>query len=122
MRLIVNWILSAIALMFVAYVVPGFYVSSIGTALIAAAVIGIVNATLGVILKVLTFPLTVVTLGIFWIVINALMLELASKFVSGFHISGFVSAFVGAILLSLTNMVLRWIVPTEEEKNARQSR
>ena len=122
MRLIVNWILSAIALMFVAYVVPGFYVNSIGTALIAAAVIGIINATLGLILKVITFPLTIVSLGIFWIVINALMLELASAFVRGFHISGFVSAFVGAILLSLTNMVLRWIVPTEEEKNARQSR
>ena len=122
MRLIVNWILSAIALMFVAYLVPGFYVSSIGTALIAAAVIGIINATLGLVLKVLTFPLTIVSLGIFWIVINALMLELASAFVSGFHITSFVSAFVGAILLSLTNMVLRWIVPTEEEKNARQSR
>lgn len=122
MKLIVNWILSAIALMFVAYVVPGFYVSNIVTALIAAAVIGIVNATLGLVLKVLTFPLTVVSLGIFWIVINALMLELASAFVRGFHISGFVSAFVGAILLSLTNMVLRWIVPTEEEKNARHGR
>ena len=122
MRLIVNWILSAIALMFVAYVVPGFYVNSIGTALIAAAVIGIINATLGLILKVITFPLTIVSLGIFWIVINALMLELASKFVSGFHITSFVSAFVGAILLSLTNMVLRWIVPTEEERNARHGR
>jgi len=122
MRLIVNWILSAIALMFVAYVVPGFYVSSIGTALIAAAVIGIVNATLGLVLKVLTFPLTIVSLGIFWIVINALMLEVASAFVRGFHITSFLSAFVGAILLSLTNMVLRWIVPTEEEKNARRSR
>jgi len=122
MRLIVNWVLSAIALMLVAYLVPGFYVSSIGTALIAAAVIGIVNATLGLLLKVLTFPLTIISLGIFWIVINALMLEVASAFVRGFHISSFISAFVGAILLSLINMALRWLVPTEEERNARRSR
>jgi putative membrane protein len=122
MRLIVNWILSAIALLLVAYIVPGFYVSSFVSALIAAAVIGIINATLGLVLKVLTFPLTIVSLGIFWIVINALMLELASAFVRGFHITSFLSAFVGAILLSLINMGLRWLVPTEEERNARRSR
>ncbi len=122
MKLIVNWILSTVALMFVAYVVPGFYVSSITTALIAAAVIGIINATLGVVLKIFTFPLTVISLGIFWIVINALMLEVASAFVRGFHISSFLSAFVGAILLSLTNMVLRWLVPTKEERHARDNR
>jgi putative membrane protein len=64
----------------------------------------------GLVLKVITFPLTIVTLGIFWLVINALMLELASAFVPGFRIYGFWAAFVGAIVLSLVNMVLRWIV------------
>ena len=115
MRLIVNWLLSAIALIAVAYIVPGISVSSFTTALIAAAVIGIINATLGMILKVLTFPLTVLTLGIFWIVINALMLELASFFVHGFVVRSFLSAFLGAIVLSLINMVFHWLAPKREE-------
>jgi len=116
MRLIINWILSAIALLIVAYVVPGFYVSSFLAALVAAAVIGIINATLGLVLKVLTFPLTVVTLGIFWIVINALMLEIASAFVHGFEIRTFVAAFLGAILLSLINMIFHWLEPKREAR------
>lgn len=116
MKLIVNWILSALALLIVAYIVPGFYVSSFLAALVAAAVIGIVNATLGVVLKVLTFPLTVISLGIFWIVINALMLEFASVFVHGFAIRSFFSAFIGAILLSLINMIFHWLTPRREER------
>lgn len=116
MRLIVNWVFSAVALLIVAYIVPGFYVSNFVAALVAAAVIGIINATLGFILKVLTFPLTVVTLGIFWIVINALMLEIASMLVRGFHIRSFFPAFVGAILLSLINMIFHWLAPKREER------
>jgi len=119
MRLIINWILSAIALLFVAYVLPGFYVSNFKAALIAAAVIGIINATLGLVLKVLTFPLTILTLGIFWIVINAMMLELASRIVRGFVITSFLSAFVAAILLSLINMVFHWLIPKPREEEHR---
>src|SRR6266545_6988811 len=115
MRLLINWILSALALLFVAHVVPGFYVRGFTTALWAALIIGLVNATIGLFLKIITFPLTVVTLGIFWLVLNALMLELASAFVPGFVVRGFFAAFVGAIVLSLVNMFLRWLVwPTEE--------
>jgi putative membrane protein len=79
-------------------------------ALIAAAVIGLVNATLGMLLKVITFPLTIVTLGLFWFVINALMLELAAAFVPGFQVRGFVAAFIGAIVLSLVSSVLQWLI------------
>ena len=78
MRLLLNWLLSALALLIVAHVVPGFYIRGFLTALLAAVVIGLVNATLGLFLKVITLPLTVLTLGIFWFVINALMLLLAS--------------------------------------------
>jgi|SRR3954468_1835064 putative membrane protein len=117
MRLVINWLLSAIALLAVAYIVPGISVSSFTTALIAAAVIGIINATVGMILKVLTFPLTVVTLGIFWIVINALMLELASFLVHGFIVRNFVAAFFGAIVLSLINMMFHWLAPRREERH-----
>jgi putative membrane protein len=117
MRLIINWVLSAIALLVVAYVVPGIAVHSFTTALIAAAVIGIINATLGIVLKVVTFPLTVLTLGIFWIVINALMLEVASFFVRGFEVRSFGAAFLGAILLSVINMIFHWLAPKREERH-----
>jgi putative membrane protein len=110
MRLIINWILSAIALLVVTHIVPGIRVRGLTSALWAAAVIGLVNATVGLLLKLLTFPLTILTLGIFWLVLNALMLELASWFAPGFQIAGFGAAFWGAIVLSLVNMVLRWLV------------
>jgi putative membrane protein len=95
--------------MIVAHVVSGFEVRNFGAALIAALVIGLVNATLGLLVKILTFPLTLVTFGIFWFVINAIMLEVASVFVPGFIIHGFTPAFLGAILLSLVNMLLRFV-------------
>ena len=116
MRLLINWLLSAISLLLVAYIVPGFQISGIGAALLAAVVIGLINATLGVVLKVVTFPLTVLTLGIFWIVINALMLKLASALVPGFHINTFLAAFLGAIVLSLINLILRSLVPKPEQR------
>ena len=110
MRLLLNWILSAVAVWIVAQVVPGISVNGPMAALIAALVIGLVNATLGALLKILTFPLTLLTLGLFWFVINALMLELASAVVPGFQVRGFVAAFIGAIVLSLVNLLLKAIV------------
>ena len=109
--ILVNWLLSALSLMIVAHVIRGFDVASFGTALVASVVIGLVNATVGLLLKIVTFPLTVVTLGIFWFVINALMLKLAAAVVPGFSIQGFLPAFAGAIALSLVNIVLRAIAP-----------
>lgn len=110
MRILLNWLLSAVSLLIVAHLVPGFYVRSFGAALLAALVIGLINATLGFFLKIITFPITILTLGIFWIVINALMLEFASWFSPGFNVRSFGAAFIGAIVLSLVNMVLRWVV------------
>ena len=107
---IIHWLLSALSLVIVAHVVPGFEVSGFGTALIAAAVIGLVNSTIGLFLKIVTFPLTILTLGLFWLVINALMLELAAWLAPGFNVHGFWSAFFGAIILSLVNLVLRYLV------------
>src|SRR6266704_918425 len=113
---LVNWLLSAFSLMIVAHVIRGFDVTSFGTALIAAVVIGFVHATAGLLLKILTFPLTLVTLGVFWFVINALMLKLAAAFVPGFSIQGFLPAFFGAIVLSLVNLFLK-IVASGLKKN-----
>lgn len=114
MRLLLNWVLSAVALLVVARVVPGIAIAGIAAALLAAAVIGLVNATLGLVLKIVTFPLTIVTLGIFWFVINALMLELAAALVPGFYVRGFGAAFLGAIVLSLVNLLFRALVPKRE--------
>jgi putative membrane protein len=115
MRLLLNWILSALALWIVSQVVPGFIVHGVAAALIAAIVIGLVNATLGLFLKIVTFPLTILTLGIFWLIINAVMIELASMFVPGFHITSFAAAFWGAIVLSIVNMLLKWLVLPNRE-------
>ncbi len=117
MRLLLNWILSAIAVWIVAQVVPGVHVSGPAAALIAALAIGLINATIGLVLKILTFPLTLLTFGLFWLVINALMLELASAFVRGFEVHGFLAAFLGSIVLSLVNLVLKGILlPSKEQK------
>ena len=107
LNVIINWFLSALSLMIVAHVVRGFDITGIGAALLAALVIGLVNATVGLFLKVVTFPLTLLSLGVFWFVINALMLKLASVFVPGFSIQGFLPAFFGAIVLSLVNLFLK---------------
>ena len=117
MRTLINWLLSALAVWLVAQFVRGFHVSGIAAALVAALVIGFVNATLGLLLKVITFPLTILTLGLFWLVINALMLKLASVLLSpAFRVDTFAAAFWGAIVLSLVNMLLRWLAGTNKPR------
>jgi len=116
MRLLLNWVLSALAVWIMAKLVPGISVHGPVAALIAALAIGFINATIGAILKILTFPLTLITLGLFWFVINALMLELASAVVPGFQVRGFFAAFVGAIVLSLVNLVLKGIVMPKDNR------
>jgi putative membrane protein len=114
-KLLIHWVLSALCLLLVAHFVPGFYLTGFGSALIAAVVIGLVNSTLGILLKILTFPLTILTLGIFWLVINALMLKFASIFVPGFVVRGLWPAFWGGIILSLLNMIVRQLLKDRSE-------
>ncbi len=105
--LLVQWVLYAVALLVVSRIVPGFTVAGLWPALIAALVIGLLNATLGFFLKIITFPLSILTLGIFLLVINGLMIMLASGIVRGFHVRGFVPAFWGAVVLALLGMLIR---------------
>jgi putative membrane protein len=107
---LVRWLLMSISLLIVSYLVPGFFVTGLGAALIAALVFGFLNATLGLLLKIITFPFTVLTLGIFWFIINAIILEITSAFVHGFFIRSFFSALLGAIVLTIVNMLLRALV------------
>ena len=106
-KLLVHWILSALSLLLVARLVPGFAIGGFGTALIAAVVIGLVNSTLGLILKILTLPITIVTFGLFLLVINALMLKFSAWFVPGFQVRGFWPALLGGAILSVLSMVIR---------------
>lgn len=106
-RALIHWLLSAIALMAATHIVPGFYVNDVQAALVAALVIGVLNATLGFILKVITFPFAILTFGIFLLVINAAMILLASKIVPGFLVYGWVPAFWAAVALAVIGMLIR---------------
>ena len=107
LALLAQWLLSAIALIIVSKIVPGFHVTGLWPALIAALVIGLLNATVGLFLKIITFPLSMVTFGLFLLVINALMILLASSLVRGFSVHGFFPAFWGGVVLSLLGMLIR---------------
>jgi putative membrane protein len=106
-RLLVRWVVNAVALLVLAKVVPGFHVRNLPAALVAALVIGFVNATLGVLLKIVTLPLTILTFGVFLLIVNALMLEVSASLVPGFAVQGFAAAFWGALGLSLVHIAVR---------------
>jgi putative membrane protein len=106
-RILLQWVLSAVALLLVSQIVPGFYVQGLGPALVAALVIGLLNATLGLLLKIVTFPISILTLGLFLLVINGMMILVASSLVRGFHVHGIGPAFWGAVVLALLGLVIR---------------
>ena len=106
LKLIAKWLLSASALLFVAYVYGGVQVSNFGTAMLAALVLGLLNAVVRPVLVVLTLPVTVLTLGLFLFVINALMFWAASALLQGFAVRNFLAALVGSILYTLVGMVI----------------
>jgi putative membrane protein len=109
-HLIVSWLLSAVALWIVAQVVPGIEVRGFGDAMIATVVIAGVSVFLKPILTFLAFPFLVLTLGLFMLFINALLLKLASLFTPGFRVHGFLSAVVGSLVLTVLTFVLRHVV------------
>lgn len=106
MRLLLKWLLSAAALLCVAYVYSGVEVHSFGAALGAAFVIGLFNVVLRPILVILTLPVTIVTIGLFLFVINALMFWAASGLVGGFNVSGFWAALLGSLIYSALGLVI----------------
>ena len=105
LRLLLKWVLDGFALLIVTWLVPGFEVANFGSALVAVLVIGFLNVTLGLLLKVVLFPLGVLTLGLVFLVINALMLKMAGALVPGFRVKGFLSALVGACVLAVIHVL-----------------
>jgi putative membrane protein len=116
MRILLSWILNALALWIVTLLVPAVTHDSIAALVIAAAVLGIVNAIVRPVLFWLTLPLTIVTLGLFLIVLNALMLELTALLVPGFDVHGFGWAIVAAVLLALISLITNRIGTPAKKK------
>ena len=111
MRLILLWILNAVALLAVAYVMPSIHVASFGAALLAALVLGLVNAVLRPLLLLLTLPITLLSLGLFIFVLNGLMFWLAGSLIEGFVVGSFWSAVFGSLLYSFVSWVLSGLLP-----------
>jgi len=109
-ELLARLIINAALLLIVSRLVPGLYVEGWGSAFIGAIVLGLVNFFVRPVMVVLTFPLTMVTLGLFLLIVNALMLWLMAALVPGIHLQGFGSAFLGSLLFSLLNLAISAIV------------
>jgi len=110
MRILLVWLINTIALIVVAYLVKGIAVASFTAALVAALILGLINAVIRPILVLLTLPVTILTLGLFLFVINALLFWLVAEIVQGFRVTGFVDALVGSILYSLITLVTSWLL------------
>lgn len=105
-----NWLLSALAIFAIAIYLPGFEVDSFVTALIVALVLGIINAVIKPILLILTLPITILTLGLFSFVVNALLIWGVAYLVPGFTITGFLPALIAAVFLWLINLIISVVV------------
>jgi putative membrane protein len=105
LRLLLHWILNALALLVVSHFVEGFDVTNVVSAFIAVVVIGLLNATLGLFLKIITLPLGILSFGLFFLVINAVILWFSSKFVPGFAVTTFKAAFLGALALAVLHLL-----------------
>lgn len=107
---LLTWLLAAVSLVITAYVVPGFLIKSFVAALVAAVILGLVNAIIRPILVVLTLPITIVTLGLFLFIVNALTIWLAGSITPGFIVTGFVPALIGSIVLTIVSSVLNFLI------------
>lgn len=104
MKILLKILITALGVLVASYIVPGIHVASFWTAVLVAIVVGILNATVGMVLKVLTFPLTLATFGFFILVINAFVFWLAT-FVKGFNVEGFGSAFFGSLIVTIISLL-----------------
>ncbi len=114
--LITRWLLTALALIITAKIIPGIHLRDTATLFIAALVLGLVNAIVRPLLILFTLPLTLLTLGLFILVINAVSFGIAAYFVPGFDVDGFMPAFLGALLMSVLSTIFSWVVKPGEKK------
>ncbi len=117
-RFLVHWILSSVALAVTAWILPGVSIETVASLLVASLVLGFLNAVLKPLLVLLTLPLTIVTLGIFYLVLNGLLFALGAALVPGFVVTGFGWAFLGAILMSLFSTFLSGLAAEERKRHS----
>jgi len=110
MKLLLLWLVNALSLLAVAYFLPSVSVASFYIALIAALLLGLVNTLIRPLLVLITLPITILTLGLFTLVINALLFWFVASFVEGFRVAGFWSAFWGALLYSVISSLASWLL------------
>src|SRR3981189_1279544 len=115
LRLLLHWILNALALLIVSHFVEGFEVGNVVSAFIAVVIIGLFNATLGLFLKFITLPLGILSFGLFFLVINAVILWFSSKFVPGFAVTSFKAAFLAALALAVIHLLFGFFAPSKTE-------
>jgi putative membrane protein len=108
---VIRWLATALGIGVAAQLLPGIQVDGLWPTIVAALLLGLVNVTLRPILLLLTLPLTVLTLGLFALVINGALLALVASVVKGVHVAGFGSAIVGAVIISLVATLLTWLLP-----------
>ncbi len=119
--LLIRWLVITLAILFASTILSGIHVASLTTAIIAAAILGIINTFLRPVLLILTLPLTLLTLGIFAFVLNAFMLLLVAYFVPGFEIDGFFWAFMGALIISIVSWIANRFIDTSNKKPQNKS-
>jgi putative membrane protein len=107
---VIRWLIGAFGLWLASAIVPGIHITGFGTLLVAALLLGIVNAVVRPLIVLLTLPITVLTLGLFLLVVNAAMLALVAALLDGFTISGFLPALLGSAIVSLTSWVASWYI------------
>ena len=116
LRLLLHWILNALALLVVSHFVQGFEVSNVVSAFIAVVVIGLLNATVGLFLKIITLPLGILSFGLFFLVINAVILLFSSKLVPGFAVTTFGAAFLGALALAVLHLLFGFFKGSKKDQ------
>jgi len=115
MKILINWLLSALALLLSAWLIPGVYVSGLSAALLAVVILGAVNAIIRPILIILTLPINILTLGLFTLVINALMIALTAYIIPGFSIENFGIAIIFSIILTIVTEIIESLVEDKKE-------
>lgn len=109
--ILINWVISAMVIFSIAYVIPGVHVLDFTTALVVALILGIINAFLKPILLILTLPINILTLGLFTFVLNAILIILVSNIVPGFTVDGFIWALIFGVILSIANTAVYSFLP-----------
>jgi putative membrane protein len=111
MQILISWVVSAMVIFSIAYVLPGVHVANFTSALVVALILGIINAFVKPVLLIITLPINILTLGLFTFVLNAILILIVSQFVPGFSVDGFLWAFIFGIILSVANTFVNTLLP-----------